>query len=247
MLGIRFTPGSIAARSPIGQSLNRVLKYHNQKNISLRDYELGKTALLVKELKIIEQHDSELLATFKKQLHTNLSFDKYFGFRMEIHTAAVLILKKVEFTKTESPDFTIHTEDRDVFIECGSAHLSKPKTQDVKYKIGSVISQKSKKPYCGPATALFIDYTNIYHNILKNDSQFKTDEINEYLKNALKTTKFGNITLTSYVAIEDTKRFAGMYIRVDNQNIDKSLLNTLDKSHPHGKYTIDKLFVFSEC
>jgi len=190
LLGIRFINGNVSSKSPIGQSLRRIIEYHNRGEYLQRDYELSKIAILVKHLKEIAEYDINLLKAFKKQIHRSSTYDEYFGVRFEINIAASLIRKNIKFTKAESPDFIIHKKSKNIFIECGSAHLSKPKLGDIKYKIRSVINKKSSKPYCTLATALFIDITNIYYNSLLNEILIERDEIREYVKNVLEHTLY---------------------------------------------------------
>ncbi|OFV68083.1 MAG: hypothetical protein SCAL_000723 [Candidatus Syntrophoarchaeum caldarius] len=157
---------------------------------------------------------------------------------MDLVLRGTIIRKNIKFTKAESPDFTIHTENKNIFIECGSAHLSKPKLGDIKYKIYSVINKKSSKPYCDPTTALFIDITNIYYNSLINEILVERDEIREDVKNALEHTQFGNVILFAYILNKDLNRFESVYIRIDNKNTEETLLNFLNDGYPFSEHTV---------
>ena len=238
LLGMRFINGNLSSKTPIGQSLIRIIAFHNQGSYLQRDYEFSKMAMLVKHLQEIAEYDLDLLNTFKKQIYRSSTYDKYFGVRFEIEIAASLIRKNIKFTKSESPDFIVHTNRKDIFIECGSAHLSKPKSGDITYKISSVINKKSKRPYCNNATALFIDVTNIYYNSSINDILKKGDKMRESVKNTLRKTEFGNATLFTYIFNKDKNRFESVYTRIDNKNIDDDLLKFLDEHYPLGEYII---------
>ncbi len=246
LLGMRFINGNVSSKSLIGQSLKRIIEYHNQGEYLRRDYEFSKMTMLVKHLKEIAKYDINLLNAFKKQIHRSGTRDKYFGVRFKINIAASLIRKNIKFTKSEFPDFTIHKENKNIFIECGSAHLSKPKLGDIKYKIRSVINKKSSKPYCDPITSLFIDITNIYYNSLINEILLERDEIREYVKNVLEHTQVGNVTLFIYILNKDLNRFESVYTRIDNKNIDETLLNFLNECYPLGEHTVYKFAIPSE-
>lgn len=243
---MRFIDGNISSKSPIGKSLRKLVDYHNKGKYLLRDHEFGKIAMLVKNLKGIEGYDVNLLEEFKKQMSGSITRDTYFGIRFEINIAASLIRKNIKFTKAGSPDFSVHEENKDVFIECGSAHLSKPKFVDIKYKIGSVINVKSSKVYCNPTTALFIDVTNIYYSSLINKIVLEQNEVKEYVKNILEPTKFGNVTLFTYILNKDLNRFESDYVRIDNNNIDEALLNFLNECYPLGNHTVYSFSIPSE-
>lgn len=238
LLGMRFIKGNVSDNSQIGQSLQRIIDFNNFGNYFQRDNELIKMTLLVKHLKEIEGYDLDLLKVFKKQLYKCDTHNKYFGVRFEINIAASLIRKNVIFTKDESPDFVVHSGDRQIFIECGSAHLSKPKPGDVIYKICSVINKKSRKPYCNPATALFIDITNIFYNSLINEILPEKDEIKEHIRENLCSIPFGAVILFTYIYNKELNRFESVYIRVDNECIDKILLNFLNEFYPFDEHKI---------
>lgn len=246
LLGMRFIKGNISDNSQVGQSLQRIVDFNNTGNYYQRDHELIKMTLLVKHLKEIERYDLDLLKIFKKQLYKCDARDKYFGVRFEINIAASLIRKNVIFTKDESPDFRVHKGDGQIFVECGSAHLSKPKPGDVKYKICSVINKKSRKPYCNPVTALFIDITNIIYNNLINAILPEKSEIKEHIKETLFSIPFGAVILFTYIHNKELNRFESVYIRIDNECIDKTLLNFLNEFYPLDEHKIHRYAVPSD-
>lgn len=198
--------------------------------------------MLVKHLKEIEQFDKALLRKFKKEmlahLRTTNAFDNYFGIRCEINIAASLIRKGVDFKKSESPDFVINRGN--LFIECGSTHVSKPKPSS-KFKIGSVINQKSKKAYANSKTALFIDITNIIHNELNTNNNTLEDLVvieKAYIKDVLVNSKFGNVTIFTYRHNRESNYFESTYARIDNNHIDSHLSVFLDEHYPITNQTV---------
>jgi uncharacterized protein YqgQ len=220
-------------------SLDRIKDLHKQDQPVLKDYEMSIIAMLVKDLQEIEEYDVSLLKKFKNNLYESVGIDEYFGVRFEINIAASLIRNGIKFLKTESPDFTIQMETKSIYVECGSSHLSKPKSVDLKYKIVSEIREKAKKKYCNPDTALFIDATNIFHStpkeILITPSQF---QIRTHIKETLEATNFGNVTVFSYLLNKDRNRFESNYQRTDHKNISKPLKQFLNKFYPIGEVIV---------
>lgn len=245
LLGMRFSKG-VGSKTEIGQSLSAILYYQNQGDYLQRDCELGKATLLVKELQEIERYDPNLLKAFKRQIHKSVTRGQYFGARLEINIAATLIRKDTKFTKGESPDFTINKENKDIFIECGSAHLSRRKLGDLKCKISSVVNEKSNKTYCNPSTALCIDITNIYYSSLINEALLEKDEIRQYVRKTLEAISFGSVIVFIYAFNRELDRFESGYIRIDNRNIDETLLNFLNECFPISEHTLHEFSIPSE-
>ena len=240
LLKMRFTNKDILNKSKIGKSLVKVLEYHNRGQIQLRDLEIAMLQLLAKQLKNIEDYDTNLLKGFRRQIHRNNTWEQYFGIRMEINIAASLINKNAKFDKAESPDFIIHRKG-DVYIECGSIHIAKPNDDFLRKKISSVISKKSNKSYCNSTTALCVDTTNIFfHSALRKDF-FTTDVLKGYTKDTLKNVKseFGSVILFAYMLNQNLNRYESNYLRIDNKNIDEELMKLLNDFFPLGKHTVD--------
>jgi len=242
LLGMRFIYGNISSKTPIGQSLIDIINFNNKGEYIIRDYEFSRLRMFVKHLQEIERYDIHLFKKFKKKIHIP---SEYFGARFEINIAASLFRKKVKFSKTESPDFTIQNGERDIFIECGSTHLSQPKLGDIKNKIISVIDEKSKEEYSNPDTALFIDVTNIFHYMKKHLLPTQ-EEIKNDVKNTLESTNFGNVTLFTYMMNQDSNRFESIYQRINNKNTNKALQNFLDQYYPFGKFVVFNFFIPSQ-
>jgi len=217
-------------KSPIGRALAGVMNYHNSGRYEERDYELARLLMLVKHLEEIKKYDVNLLNELRSKI--NRDDANYFGFRFEVAIASSLIRKKVKFIKTESPDYKISHNGKEIYIETTSTHITKPSLKDLKHKIKAAIRKKSKKNYCQPNTALFIDITNIYfHNLLRKQL-IQSKELKNYVKDILKKAKFGSVVMFAYILNKKLNRFELNYIRVDSEAIDPILRDFLDKYYP---------------
>lgn len=237
LTGMRFIGSSSKSEKPIERFVRRTLDFHKQKKYDLRDFEYFKLALLVKNLQEIEKYDRKLLTKMNKQLLTSLKQNEYYGARFEISIAASLIQKCVDFTKTESPDFSINDNEK-IFIECTSCHFTEPKKGDIKYKIHTTIENKSYNKYCNRETALFIDVTNLYYSSLQDGVDLKRELVYTYGKDALKSTNFGGLVFFIYLHNFKLNRYEQNYLRVDNQCINTVLSDFLNQHYPFGNKDI---------
>ena len=236
LFGKQFIDGTSFAQHPIRQSIKRVLMFHEAGDYANRDYENSSISLLVKNLKEISSYDKKLFKVFRPALQS-CNNDTYFGIRFEVSMAASLVRNGVPFVKTERPDFTLLKDWDGVCIECGSAHLSKLRTRiaDLKYKIGSVIREKSQNDYCNINNALFVDFTNInYHSTLQEILP-NVDELKDYVSEQLDHSDFGSIVLWTYIINLDVKRYQWKYTRVDNRMPNPLLKKLLDALYPFGR------------
>lgn len=237
LLGIGLINGRYTAQHPIRKCVERVLEFHNKRDYASRDYENARLALLAKNLREIEGYDNVnvLLNVFRKALIRS-NDDTYFGIRFEVSTAASLIRSGTPFAKSESPDFVLTDRLVGAFIECGSAHLSKPKPgiADLKYKIGSVVRDKSRHDYCHEGTALFIDFTNINYHNKNNESMPSVHEWRDYLQQLLQSANFGSIVLWTYIINMDKNKYQWKYTRADAKDPNKALVEFLNAAYPFG-------------
>ncbi len=220
--------------TPIGEALKNILWYHDNGRHKERDYEIARLNLLVKHLEEIKQHDENMLNSFRSKI--NRDDANYYGFRFEVATAASLIRKKVNFEKTETPDFKIIYGNHEIFIECTSRHLDKPKSRD--YKIKSAILEKSEKSYCLPNTTLFIDITNIYHHSWLKGQLIQSGQLREYVISLLESIKFGSVVLFVFILNKDLNRLELNYLRIDGYQTDLALKKFLDYYYPLGNHIV---------
>jgi len=222
---------------PIGRALKDIFYYHNAGLYSFRDYELARLTMLVKHLQHIERYDSMLLQKFREKI--NMSDSDYYGFRFEVAVASSLIRKGIQFTTPDPPDFSVMYNQKEIFIECTSRHISSDKSLNIMREIKRAINRKSKRRYDVPRCALFIDVTNLYYLAHLKDQTNQLRTIRESIKGVLeKESNFGSILLFVYIMNKAKNRFELNYIRIDNENIDQTLKEFLDKFYPISKYEV---------
>lgn len=246
LLGMRFIPQNPNDKSLLGLTLRNILEHHRKGEYFGRDLLFVKVLMMIKDLQEIEKYDSKLLVYFKRKMHESRSRDRYIGTRFEIHVASSLIKKKINFTKTEHPDFTLHVGPKNVFVECGSAHYLKEYGNDVFRKLSSVIKKKSEKDYCNSATTLFIDATGLYYNAELNDVNFDKITIEKQVLDDLKNSSFGSVIVFACIFNQEASRLEYNYNRIDNNTIDGVLLDFLNRFYPIRDYTITKYSIASE-
>jgi len=205
-----------------------VINYHNQENYELRDRELTKLTLLVSELNDIEHFSHELLVQFRNMYKKNRV--DYYGFRMEVAAASLFIRRTITFKKNESPDFIVTVPNNEnIFVECGSAHLSKHKDRDIGYKIASMVSGKVAMPYVNTRTVLFLDITNIIHHTLISEIYLEQEQIESIVKKEMNAKPVGGTCLFFYM-LDKEKDYLGYHsIRINNDNVDHVLQKFLDE------------------
>ncbi|MDO8578210.1 MAG: hypothetical protein Q7R50_03410, partial [Dehalococcoidales bacterium] len=187
---------------------------------------------------VIEKCDTTLLNKFKRKMReTNKNWGTYFGVRLEINMAASLIQKKINFVKTEAPDFAI--SEYGVCMECVSSHRSNVGSANLIDKIHSAIMEKSKKAYCNSSTVLCMDITNISATTEESENELlaQKDGLRRVVEQILKDThsNYGSILLFSYFMDLKDYLHSG-YWRIDNENIMPALLSFLNKYFPIGEF-----------
>lgn len=180
-----------------------------------------------------------MLTSFLRGLRSE-RIDDYIGTRCEVGTACTLILNKVPFTKTESPDFTITEAEGPFYVECSSAHLSKAKNADLRYKIQSVIRKKSLKNYCNDRTALFVEFTNIQFHSQTTKVKLGPINVKPYVPAIVNDTKFGSVFLFTFIANLDkpVSKGAWYWVRFDNKTANPDFIEFLNRTYPTKKESI---------
>jgi hypothetical protein len=233
LLGVQLSePGTT-----LGKIAESIMSYHSSFDYDSRDLKLCSLLLLVRHLDEIQKHDIKLLEALRRTFVIANRKGDYYGWRMEINTAASLIRKGVSFTKQESPDFVL-TENQ-ASIECGSSHIpTESKSNRPLTKLKRTVRQKSAKPYCNSATALFLDVTNLYANaILSDPSVFDKFELRRQLtvESMNYGNKYGSILLFSY-SMNARREYRSNYMRVDLDATDQALAGFLDEHYPIGAF-----------
>lgn len=242
LLGFKFIEGNHYSQTYLGQWTRRVLLHHNAGHYKERDLDLTTLVMLRKHLEEIQAHDPNLFAGFKRELRKCMEADNYFGLRMEINTAASLIRKGANFLKRESPDFAVTLPNGKAFVECGSAHFTKPKGYNVAAKLAANILGKCQKPYANPATARFMDTTNIF-SADPRAYEDHLEHLKDHVRSCLPSDKYGSVLLFTYLQNADTNRFESAYVRADGDAIDPVLSSFLDAFYPTGFHSVDR-YVF---
>jgi hypothetical protein len=216
LLGARFIPHE-GKGGIVGIMLGNVIHYHNTGKQEFRDRELTKLSLLAGDLHQIESFSLELLQQFQRQ-YAEDTRAKYFGTRMEIATAALLIRRNVRFTKRESPDFRIPFGGQEISIECGSTHFAGGATEpDI--KIAQAIESKVLLPYFDNRTVLFLDITNVLSNTLVTQRYLEQTRLEQIARNEMRDRQVGSTILFYYVLDKTLDRFEMATFRIDNQTI----------------------------
>jgi hypothetical protein len=184
LLGQGFSKITLETRHPVFRFAFKTAE-HSQKqnsNQELRDASLAQLEAFVSDLVRIKDYDKLIFRGFKNALK-KCNDNTFPGIRFEVRKASVFIEKSLKFKKGESPDFSIFLDKQsEVFIECGSCHLSKEKDGDLKYKIGAVINEKTSHKYPNKKTALFINGTNIYFHSNINQTSFNSVDLEDFIK-----------------------------------------------------------------
>lgn len=231
LLGVRFIPGR-GLDGVVGKMLVSVIKHHNQGRHEFRDRQLTILSLLASELKDIENFSPSLLSLFRKMYKKNRV--DYYGFRMEVAAASLFIRRQIDFVKHERPDFIIKMPDGDLFVECGSVHLSKHKDGNIGYKIASAVNKKVAMSYMNKRTILFLDITNVIHHTLISRVYLEQGHIESIVNEQMNRRQIGGTCLFFYM-LDKEKDYLGYHgIRINNEDVDPLLGEFLNRHIPLG-------------
>ena len=226
---------------PVGELLRHFVERLDGADERTIEARLLRLQLLAEHLLAIERHDRALLDGFKRELRNRPEEGDFYGIRCEIATAAMLIERGINFTKRESPDFELPVDGDTLFIECGSAHLSKPANRDIAYKVGSVVNQKKAKPYCTPKLALFAEVTNI---LAQSHLRRAFDVlIRPFVEREMAGSGLGSVLLFMFVYDHDVRDYAHHYVRIDNGCIDEGLRTFLDRHFPQVRRDVRRFII----
>jgi len=218
---------------PQGNYLNQAFQFLEKGDIPMTKYCDKRLRSLRLDLETIKNYDTRLIKKFRRKLEKTVKHDQYYGWRYEVKVCSLLIRKKFDFQKRESPDYVVHMKKTNLYIECTTCHFDKPKIIDMKRKLKTTIEEKAKKNYCNFNTVLMIDITNVFHHDTKNKKSFNTDYWKKFLPDILKKVNFGSIILSYWVLPDSSDEFLMMAIRSDNKKIDHNLVTILDRFVGH--------------
>ena len=197
-----------------------------------------KMKMLRNNLDQIGKHDPGMLKKFQKRLQEP-DYNNYFGTRMEVQTAAILIQKRINFRqipsspkKGESPDFAITWEMTKLYVECTNSHYSEatPATKPLPpyRKISNSIDTKAQKSYAGMKTALFLDFTGVHsHSADENHILRSPTSFTDFVKSVPGCTHFGSVVLLTYSFDPVKQIYSAGFAREDNHGISSELKSFL--------------------
>lgn len=194
-----------------------------------------KLSYLCDRLEQIRRCDKRVLRKFVRRLKTNRD-DDYAGTVCELNTACILIKKGIHFTNPDPPDFLVRTRATPSIIECTSVHMGSFANKPLSYKVASAIRKKAAKSYCGPATALVIDTTNIlFHSHSAGWALTPRSLRNEY-EWLVKRSRFGAVVLFGLFGnVENGRKVLRLaYARIDGSRPTYSLHRLLTSVFPLG-------------
>lgn len=226
--------------------LKKIIHLHGIGNYFKRDLELIPFIELFNELNGLKIYNPKAFKKFSKML-LNSEVSGYYGVRLEIHLAAILLMKKVDYEIQESPDFKINIgENKSCFIECTSRHLSENKTFDIILKtMLDTIGSKKDKQYMTHNTALFVDITNIVnkHPYVMGKGDQNVKMIRDLILVEINKHNIGSILFIYWGLDKKTKEYTSAYTRVDSSKISSELLFFLDSYYKLDYITLDSIIV----
>ena len=195
--------------------------------------------MFLKHLKEVKESRPELYKFFKNEIKNAGPYDNFFGIRFELNIAASLIRKGISFKKQETPDFVLSEEMNNIGIECSSVRTRKfEKKPDLNYKIIAQLREKKKRKYSTQNTLLFLDATNIAHQLNNNRIQLDYPSLKDETFEANSDGFFDAILIFFYVFNSFTNRFESTYLRVDSDKITNASKRFLDAYYPIAKHQV---------
>lgn len=181
---------------------------------------------LLQDMDQLREEAPAVFSALRIQLRRTGQREDYFGVRQEIRTAASLSTKRIQFQKTECPDFILSTDQGSFGVECTSCQLSGELSQDkdVVYKIQSALKKKARKTYAIYPVVLEIDITNILFHAGQSAAQtvLLDEERHLQLRPLVDASPFESLLLFTYGTIFTTSNegalnatLTSVYSRVD--------------------------------
>lgn len=183
---------------------------------------------------------------WRKRIINNINNVGLFGDIFELYVNWSLVQKEIEYKKNERPDFTINQNNKEIYIECTSAHFDfdkVPTEKEIFKKLKNNIRSKTVEKYMNSSTALFIDITNLYYHskkinlTLENEFFFRTlKEIDEdLLKQQINPAKsFGAIYFFcfdySINDVDDSHYTYNILSKFNRLEADKNLIDFMEKN-----------------
>jgi hypothetical protein len=120
--------------------------------------------------------------TWKKRIVQNTQNVGIYGDLFELHITWSLVMKKIDFISSDSPDFEINYKKSKLYIECTSSQFNygkNPSKENILQKIVSTIQTKMKLNYATTSTCLFVDITNLCYHAKQLNSLITKQELTQ--------------------------------------------------------------------
>lgn len=237
-------PFECPAEAHISNRMQRAIITSNEDIDSANSF-LSVAMKFLDDLYTIKKYDSEVYQKLKRELE-EVEFERYYGVREEIAAARSLIIKGLNFTHPDPPDFVFEYSGKELKMECTSAHIES--TQDFMQKITNKISSKALKPYADDDCILVMDITNIIHEIVGRGDHPALMALKKRVKEDAEIFNWGfsSIILITYFMNADTERFERNYIRCDTPNSSGEMLKFLEDHFPEEDHSTEEFYIAGE-
>lgn len=121
---------------------------------------------------------------WRKRLINNTKNVGLYGDIFELHINWTMVQKNIEFKKRERPDFSITHNNKEIYIECTSAHFDFDKTpteREIFKKLKGNVRSKIIENYMNLSTIVFVDVTNLYYHSKSIDNPLNNETLRKLL------------------------------------------------------------------
>ncbi|MCX2819049.1 hypothetical protein EGH25_06755, partial [Haladaptatus sp. F3-133] len=184
-------------------------------------------------LNTAHEEDNKLFKGYKQELK-EIGYERYFGVRFELDTAASLIRRDVNYSSPDPPDFVVQTGDGEISIECTTSHFSGG-DRTAREKYTQFLTSKSSKEYFNENTALFVDVTNIdfFEAHSEESNQITGENEKSWIRECSENfgLDIGSVVVFRYIG--HGQGIGHHYRRCDiHDNITPELKDFLDEQYP---------------
>ena len=141
----------------------------------------------VQYLEELKKISTKKYKIWKKRLVNNAQNVGVYGDLFELYITWTLVMKNVDFSSIDSPDFEISYNHSKIYIECTSAQFDFGKTpskEEILLKITNTIYNKMILKYATTSTCLFVDITNLCYHAKMLNAHITLEELTLSVLNA---------------------------------------------------------------
>lgn len=201
------TKGAAVARDLLSRALSEGRRRYRHQDVPGAHGCSASVQFVLEDMESLRTSHFESFSHLRSQLRSVGTWEGYFGVRQEIRTAASMAAKRLEFKKSETPDFIVRMPESDalVGVECTSCvlpeRLSDPQ-KELMYKIGSALRKKSSKAYGVHTPILEIDITNLLFESAHGepDAVIVQPSRRDELRTMVSQSPFESVLLFNYAA-----------------------------------------------